>query len=82
LVRLALEAGVLVRTDRLLDEVWAAEAATTRRNTLQSKIAVDALVVLDDAIAASRLLEEGDAQARRTWPRRRCRATPVDRCAP
>ncbi|MEO8693404.1 MAG: BTAD domain-containing putative transcriptional regulator [Acidimicrobiales bacterium] len=39
LVRLALEAGVVVRTDRLVDEVWGDEAVTTRRNTLQSKIA-------------------------------------------
>jgi predicted ATPase/DNA-binding SARP family transcriptional activator len=39
LVRLALDAGVLVRTDRLVEDVWAAEAVTTRRNTLQTKIA-------------------------------------------
>jgi predicted ATPase/DNA-binding SARP family transcriptional activator len=38
LVRLALEAGVLVRTDRLVDDLWAADAVNTRRNTLQSKI--------------------------------------------
>ena len=39
LVRLALEAGLLVRTDRLVDDLWAADAVNTRRNTLQSKIA-------------------------------------------
>ena len=39
LVRLALEAGVLVRADRLVDDLWAADAVTTRRNTLQSKVA-------------------------------------------
>ncbi len=39
LVRLALEAGLLVRTDRLVDDLWAAGAVNTRRNTLQSKIA-------------------------------------------
>jgi predicted ATPase/DNA-binding SARP family transcriptional activator len=39
LVRLALEAGVLVRTDRLVEDLWADAAASTRRNTLQSKIA-------------------------------------------
>ena len=39
LVRLALEAGVVVRTDRLVEDVWAAGAANTRRNTLQSKVA-------------------------------------------
>jgi predicted ATPase/DNA-binding SARP family transcriptional activator len=37
LVRLALEAGVFVRADRLVDELWA--GATTNRNTLQSKVA-------------------------------------------
>jgi predicted ATPase/DNA-binding SARP family transcriptional activator len=39
LVRLALEAGQVVRTDRLLDDLWGADAITTRRNTLQSKVA-------------------------------------------
>ncbi|HWM21569.1 MAG TPA: BTAD domain-containing putative transcriptional regulator [Ilumatobacteraceae bacterium] len=39
LVRLALDAGVFVRTDRLVDELWAADAVHTSRNTLQSKIA-------------------------------------------
>ena len=39
LVRLALEAGVFVSADRLVDDLWAAEAINTRRNTLQSKIA-------------------------------------------
>ena len=37
LVRLALEAGVVVRADRLIDDLWA--GAATRRNTLQSKVA-------------------------------------------
>jgi predicted ATPase/DNA-binding SARP family transcriptional activator len=37
LVRLALEAGVLVRADRLLDDLWG--GAGTNRNTLQSKVA-------------------------------------------
>jgi predicted ATPase/DNA-binding SARP family transcriptional activator len=37
LVRLALEAGVFVRADRLVDDVWA--GALTNRNTLQSKVA-------------------------------------------
>ena len=39
LVRLALDAGVLVRTDRLVEDLWAADAVDTRRNTLQSKVA-------------------------------------------
>ncbi|MEA2286561.1 MAG: hypothetical protein QOJ21_2604 [Solirubrobacteraceae bacterium] len=36
LVRLALEPGVAVRADRLVDDLWA--GAMTRRNTLQSKV--------------------------------------------
>jgi predicted ATPase/DNA-binding SARP family transcriptional activator len=39
LVRLALEAGVFVRADQLVEELWAADAVNTRRNTLQSKVA-------------------------------------------
>ncbi len=38
-MRLALDAGVLVRTDRLVDDLWAADAVRTSRNTLQSKVA-------------------------------------------
>jgi predicted ATPase/DNA-binding SARP family transcriptional activator len=37
LVRLALDAGLFVRADRLVDELWA--GAMTNRNTLQSKVA-------------------------------------------
>jgi predicted ATPase/DNA-binding SARP family transcriptional activator len=37
LVRLALEAGLFVRADRLVDDLWA--GAVTNRNTLQSKVA-------------------------------------------
>ena len=36
-MRLALEAGLSVRADRLLDDLWAG-AVDTRRNTLQSKV--------------------------------------------
>jgi predicted ATPase/DNA-binding SARP family transcriptional activator len=36
LLRLALEAGVVVRTDRLIDDLW---GDATSRNTLQSKVA-------------------------------------------
>ena len=39
LARLALEAGTCVRADRLVEDVWAEDALSTRRNTLQSKIA-------------------------------------------
>jgi predicted ATPase/DNA-binding SARP family transcriptional activator len=38
LVRLALEAGVMVRTERLIEDLWADEAASTARNTLQTKM--------------------------------------------
>ncbi len=38
LVRLALEAGVVVAADRLVEDLWAADAVNTRRNTLQSKV--------------------------------------------
>jgi predicted ATPase/DNA-binding SARP family transcriptional activator len=38
LVRLALEAGVPVRTDRLVEDLWAEAALGTQRNTLQSKV--------------------------------------------
>jgi predicted ATPase/DNA-binding SARP family transcriptional activator len=39
-IRLALEAGELVRADRLVEDLWAARGATTQRNTLQSKVAM------------------------------------------
>jgi predicted ATPase/DNA-binding SARP family transcriptional activator len=38
LVRLALEAGVMVGTDRLIEDLWADEAVGTARNTLQTKV--------------------------------------------
>ena len=38
LVRLALDAGVFVRSDRLVDDLWTAGVVGTRRNTLQSKV--------------------------------------------
>jgi predicted ATPase/DNA-binding SARP family transcriptional activator len=38
LVRLALEAGVMVRTERLIEDLWADDAAGTARNTLQTKV--------------------------------------------
>ena len=37
LVRLALEGGATVRTERLVDDLWAG-AVDTRRNTVQSKV--------------------------------------------
>ena len=53
LVRLALEAGQLVRTDRLVDDLWAAGAVNTRRNTLQSKIARLRRALGDPSVIAS-----------------------------
>ena len=38
LIRLALESTVTVSTDRLIEDVWGAEASTTARNTVQSKV--------------------------------------------
>ena len=38
LIRLALEAGALVRTERLIEDLWADEAIGTARNTLQTKV--------------------------------------------
>lgn len=39
LVRLALEAGTPVRTDRLVEDLWGEDSVGTSRNTVQSKIA-------------------------------------------
>jgi DNA-binding SARP family transcriptional activator len=38
LVRLALLAGVRVRTERLIDDLWSDEGGGVGRNTLQSKV--------------------------------------------
>ena len=38
LVRLALDAGVLVRTERLIQDLWSEETLGVARNTLQSKV--------------------------------------------
>src|SRR4051794_7729819 len=38
LIRLALDAGLMVRTERLIEDLWADEAVTTARNTLQTKV--------------------------------------------
>jgi len=51
LVRLALEAGVFVRADRLLDDLWA--GALTNRNTLQAKVARLRRALGDPAAIAS-----------------------------
>ncbi len=38
LARLAVDAGRVVRVDRLLEDLWAPDAVATRRNTLQAKV--------------------------------------------
>ena len=38
LVRLALEAGRTVRSERLIDDLWGDEGVGTAKNTLQSKV--------------------------------------------
>ena len=38
LVRLAVDAGTLVRTDRLIEDLWSAHAYGVARNTLQAKV--------------------------------------------
>ena len=55
LVRLAVEAGTYVRADRLVDELWTAGSATTRRNTLQSKV-----TRLRRALGDTQLVASGD----------------------
>ena len=63
LVRLALDAGEVVRADRLIDELWAAGALSTRRNTLQSKVAMLRRALGDP--------DRDREQRRRLRPRRR-----------
>lgn len=53
LVRLALEAGVLVRAERLIEDLWGEEAPTTSRNTLQSKIAMLRRALGDPTVIAT-----------------------------
>ena len=40
LIRLALDAGAVVRADRLIEDLWGAEADATERNTLQAKVSL------------------------------------------
>src|SRR4051794_31247300 len=53
MVRLALEAGAPVGADRLVDELWA-EDRSTRRNTLQSKVAMLRRAFGDPSVIESR----------------------------
>ena len=69
LVRLALDAGILVRTDRLLEDLWADDAVRTSRNTLQSKIAKlrralgDADVIVSGDGGYTLVVDPGDVDA-------------------
>ena len=69
LVRLALEAGVAVRADRLIDDLWADAAVDTRRNTLQSKVARLRRALGDPS--ADRRVTTADTASQSTRPSRR-----------
>ena len=53
LVRLALDAGLVVSADRLVEDLWADDAIRTRRNTLQSKVSQLRRALADPALVAS-----------------------------
>ena len=53
-VRLALEAGAPVDADRLVDDLWTAGGRSTRRNTLQSKVAMLRRAFGDPSVIQSR----------------------------
>jgi predicted ATPase/DNA-binding SARP family transcriptional activator len=53
-VRLALEGGASVGADRLVDDLWSAGGRSTRRNTLQSKVAMLRRAFGDPSVIASR----------------------------
>ena len=50
LIRLALDAGVLVRTDRLIEDLWTEQAVGVARNTLQAKVSKLRRVLGDPAL--------------------------------
>ena len=68
LVRLALDAGTVVTADRLVDDLWGADAVNTRRNTLQSKI-----VKLRRALGDPAVVVSGDGGYRLASTASRCR---------
>jgi len=53
-VRLALEGGAPVGADRLVDDLWSGGGRGTRRNTLQSKVAMLRRAFGDPSVIASR----------------------------
>ena len=54
LVRLALEAGLPVRAERLVDDLWGTGALGVRRNTLQSKVTMLRRALGDAGVVTSR----------------------------
>ena len=54
LVRLSLEGGQLVRADRLVDDLWPPRGVISRRNTLQSKVAMLRRALGDPAVIRNR----------------------------
>ena len=70
-MRLALEAGELVRADRLVEDLWAADGVSARRNTLQSKVTMLRRALGDPSVITSR--DGGYALAVDAVRRRRAR---------
>ncbi len=52
LVRLALDAGVTVRTELLIEDLWGSEAESTEKNTLHSKVSRLRRALGDPAVVA------------------------------
>ena len=79
LIRLALEAGMMVRTERLIEDLWADDAVATARNTLQTKVSRLRRALGDAALvtgtSAGYTLEWTRARSMRSkcfaWPSRR-----------
>ena len=78
LIHLALQAGVLVRAERLIEDLWADEAAGTARNTLQTKVSALRRALGDRALvkgtSAGYTL---DLDPTAVGPRSRCCAWPT-----
>ena len=74
--------GVVVRTDRLLDDLWGADAVTTSRNTLQSKVAQAAPGARRSARRSpAATAATGSPSSPRRWTRSPCCATAPPRPA-
>lgn len=67
LIRLALDAGVPVRVDRLIDDLWGAEGVPTQRNTMQAKVSKLRRALLAGLAYLAAMLEIG----RRSFGRER-----------